>query len=55
MAAVTWFQRRLAYRPGATRLNEAMLYGETVGSAAPDSTSANPFRRRIAGSLAAGA
>jgi hypothetical protein len=34
MAAVTWFQRAAYVRPGATRLNEAMLYGETVGSAA---------------------
>ncbi len=34
MAAVTWFQRATYVRPGATRLNEAMLYGETVGSAA---------------------
>jgi hypothetical protein len=34
MAAVTWFQRAAYVRPGATRLNEAMLYAETVGSAA---------------------
>lgn len=34
MAAVTWFQRAAYVRPGATRLNEALLYGETVGSAA---------------------
>ncbi|MDR4477261.1 MAG: hypothetical protein R3B11_14825 [Nitrospira sp.] len=34
MAAVTWFQRAAYIRPGATRLNEALLYGETVGSAA---------------------
>ncbi|MCS6319647.1 MAG: hypothetical protein H8K05_18125, partial [Nitrospira sp.] len=33
MAAVTWFQRAAYVRPGATRLNEAMLYAETVGSA----------------------
>ena len=34
MAAVTWFQRAAYVRPGATRLNEALLYAETVGSAA---------------------
>ena len=34
LAAVTWFQRAAYVRPGATRLNEALLYGETVGSAA---------------------
>lgn len=34
MAAVTWFQRAAYVRPGATRLNEALLYGETVGSTA---------------------
>ncbi len=34
MAAVTWFQRAAYVRPGVTRLNEALLYGETVGSAA---------------------
>ncbi|ULA60262.1 MAG: hypothetical protein LZF60_220179 [Nitrospira sp.] len=34
MAAVTWFQRAAYVRPGATRLNEAMLYAETVGNAA---------------------
>jgi hypothetical protein len=34
LAAVTWFQRAAYVRPGATRLNEAMLYAETVGSAA---------------------
>jgi hypothetical protein len=33
MAAVTWFQRAAYVRPGATRLNEAMLYAETVGNA----------------------
>ena len=55
MAAVTWFQRAAHVRPGATRLNEAAVWRNS-GSAAPDSTSANsPFRRRIAGGLAAGA
>ncbi|QOJ36723.1 MAG: hypothetical protein HRU82_17980 [Nitrospira sp.] len=34
LAAVTWFQRVAYVRSGATRLNEAMLYAETVGSAA---------------------
>ncbi|MBA5865020.1 MAG: hypothetical protein GDA65_20270 [Nitrospira sp. CR1.1] len=34
LAAVTWFQRAAYVRPGATRLNEAMLYAETVGSTA---------------------
>lgn len=34
LAAVTWFQRAAYVRPGATRLNDAMLYAETVGSAA---------------------
>jgi hypothetical protein len=34
MAAVTWFQRAAYVRPGATRLNESMLYAETVGSTA---------------------
>ncbi len=34
LAAVTWFQRAAYVRPGATRLNEAMLFAETLGSAA---------------------
>ena len=34
MAAITWFQRAAYVRPGATRLNDAFLYGETVGTAA---------------------
>ena len=34
LAAVTWFQRAAYVRPGATRLNEVLLYAETVGSAA---------------------
>ncbi len=34
LAAVTWFQRASYVRPGAARLNEALLYAETVGSAA---------------------
>lgn len=33
MAAVTWFQRAAYVRPGATRLNEAMLFAESIGSA----------------------
>jgi len=34
LAAVTWFQRAAYVRPGATRLNEAMLFAESIGSAA---------------------
>ncbi len=33
LAAVTWFQRAAYVRPGATRLNEVMLFAETLGRA----------------------